>query len=348
MEPNQNPEKQSGPVPNQGPQIIQPNLGSPIQPNLQNPTYPEGANVPNGFQQSSPPQTVPQITQINTPTQPIQSSSVYPNIPTGTATTPQPHNYSSNFLDSTDSKIRQPKYWLTMVGVLIIYGALYILSFYVPYANSLSLAIFIILVIIAYLEISKLKKKNVDDFSSKDKIKMIAFMTFSPIITQALYYYRLRKKLPNLAKIALKVGWKVFGIAMAIGVFEVIGIIALNFDAFKLSVWNENHRAEFMSAVNKINKNITDVSNSTTAEEVRAGCTNLKTDSQAVLDIVEYPVEETQTAIDDSINVLSKAADDCITSINTGNQPLFIQAGEDVEGGYTSLSNKAKEISGNK
>jgi hypothetical protein len=118
-----------------------------------------------------------------------------------------------------DTKVLKPKYLLIIFGVSIlanIAGLIPILA-----------VLYVIVVITAVsIYVGGLKSKSKSTplvFNREEKTKTVLFMALSPIISQAIYYYVLKKSSPDFAKSANSVGWKVFGLLIVMSI--VLGFI---------------------------------------------------------------------------------------------------------------------------
>lgn len=107
-----------------------------------------------------------------------------------------------------DTKVLKPKYLLIILGVSIVAN----IASLVP----ILIVLYIIVVITAVsIYVGGLKSKSKSTplvFNQEEKTKTVLFMALSPIISQAIYYYVLKKSSPDFAKSANSVGWKVFGL----------------------------------------------------------------------------------------------------------------------------------------
>src|SRR5579872_5979381 len=139
---------------------------------------------------------VPQ-TGNNPVSQPAQPSPTDVDVPAAPSPAPSPVPTSANYGTSEDAKISNPKYWLTVYGVFAVYVVLEVAK---AHLRILSLVIFLawlVVLIICYQNISKLKVKNQDVLSKDEKYKMVFYMAVDPVFAQAFYYYRLKKSLPQ-------------------------------------------------------------------------------------------------------------------------------------------------------
>lgn len=187
---------------------------------------------PNQPQTPSPyPQTAPVETPQTAPVAPMQPAApVYP--PQQTVQAPQvvqantapfgtAQPVSTPIADAT-SKISHPKYWLSVIGVIAVYGILNL----VPIINSLLSLVWIGVLILTVTAATKLKSGS-GALAEDDKYKMVLLMAASPLVGQAVYYYMLKKQQPAIAKKALSMGWKIFGIEIPFAIVIGIALSAL-------------------------------------------------------------------------------------------------------------------------
>jgi hypothetical protein len=180
--------------------------------------------------QPQAPAPYPQATPIDSP----QPAPLAPAQPVTPAYQPQPAAQAPQFVPANpapfataqpvsapvadeSSKISNPKYWLSVIGIVAAYGILNL----VPIINSLLSLVWIGVLILTVIAATKLKSGS-GALSEEDKYKMVLLMAASPLVGQAVYYYMLKKQQPAIAKKALSMGWKIFGIEIPFAIVFVI------------------------------------------------------------------------------------------------------------------------------
>jgi len=185
-----------------------------MDPNSQQPSYPNQPQV----MTPQPPTGIP----------PSPQPAVQPPVPP----TPQMPNQMPSYESGEDAKISSPKYWLTVYGILALYTLLDVIDARQK-IKIISLVVFIawlVLLIFCYRNVSRVKASGQDVLTKEEKFKMVFFMSVDPVIAQAFFYYRLKKVLPQTAKTALKIGWKVFFLQIAptiVGFLVLVVLIAI-------------------------------------------------------------------------------------------------------------------------
>lgn len=107
---------------------------------------------------------------------------------------------------SVDNKVFSGlRYWLILFGVSAV-GE--ICGSFAPLRPAL-LAIWAAGLVLSYKAISKMKAEGVDELKQSDKDMMVFYMAIDTIFAQLFYYFRLKKTLPKIAKLAFSIGWKV-------------------------------------------------------------------------------------------------------------------------------------------
>jgi hypothetical protein len=208
-----------------------------------------------------------------------------------------------------DAKISHPKYWLTII--LVALAA--VLLNRIPYVY---MVLWLVVIVICFLTISKMKTRGIDRLVSSEKYKMTFFMAFDPLIAQALYYYRLRKSLPETASKALKIGWKTFILQVISFIILTAGLIAA---AAALGgsgpAWNRTYGPQFSSGMSAVNTDLRSIfqdvkTNNSVA--LRTDCQQVKTDVGSLQALPKHPVQATNAQISKTVSDLAQAADDCV------------------------------------
>ena len=141
-----------------------------------------------------------------------------------TSASKSPTSGNAGYQSGEDARISSPKYWLTVCGVSAVYILLGVVNVLLKtkIMSLVALLIALVVLIICYRNISKLKAAGKDILTKEEKLKMVFFMSFVPVIAQAFYYYRLNKSLPQTARTALKIGWKVFILVILISILSAL------------------------------------------------------------------------------------------------------------------------------
>jgi hypothetical protein len=133
-----------------------------------------------------------------------------------------PNNLNQTSNQDFTIKILTPKYLFVILLAVLFYG---IINTFVP---SLGFLVIVLVLILAYITISKIKKNSGSESLESEKLKAIIFMTIDPLIVQAFYYYRLRKQNKQVAKTYNKLGWKILGIDFVFAAIIELAFVALH------------------------------------------------------------------------------------------------------------------------
>lgn len=293
------------------------------------------------------PQTpnVPPITNQPTP---------YPPNPMAVPPAPAPPSQPvTNVAIGADSKIRSVKYLFRIFGATAVFIVIALLAakIYAP-LKFLSYAIAFVAIVMAVKATAQLKNKMNDVLAEEDKNKMVLLMSFDPLIGQAIYYYRLRKSMPNTAKIALNIGWKILGLQFALAlVASMLFITLLVGSGVQTARWVQQYSAQLNTSINSINTNISNITaaaRSNNEKGVQAGCEALKNDINNLKRLPRYPDKSIQQQIDSAISELSAGTDDCVNGIKNNDINLSSKAPTEVNNGINALNEATKQMSGNK
>lgn len=112
-------------------------------------------------------------------------------------------------------KLFKPLHLFIIVLVNVAYAGLQNL------APIVITAVWVASIIFTVITVSKIKKNPASGTTQPEKQKAVALMAFDPLITQAIYYYRLRNVNPQMASGFNMLGWKVFGLGIALFVAAV-------------------------------------------------------------------------------------------------------------------------------
>jgi hypothetical protein len=120
-----------------------------------------------------------------------------------------------------DKVFSRLRYWLILLGVSAFAE---ICASFAPLRPA-ELAIWAGGLILCYRGISKMKAAGIDELKQSDKDLMVLYMAIDTIFAQLFYYFRLKKTLPQTAKLAFTIGWKVLVLQL---LFVVIAGVVLS------------------------------------------------------------------------------------------------------------------------
>jgi hypothetical protein len=354
----------------QSSQPQEPNSGVPVPPPINSlpstpPVEPEPLNPPSPTPEepavSAPVSPIPDVLPLPTPAPSVAPlDSVPPTKPIEPVQTitpiqvvqPQAQNLNSSPAPPAPSgenaSIANPKYWLTIVGFLVVEGALLLVDRKIAIIKLIPWIIWVSALVGMYIAITKLKSAGTDSLTKSDKYKMVLFMAIDPVIGQAAYYYSFKKSLPQNAKISLKIGWKVFLIEL-IPTFIIILVLAivLAIPALQRNSWLNQNNTNFKSDVTKIDKDITDAGNAVTSQNtdsLQADCQNLIKDTKTTESLSAYPVKLTQAKLTAALQILNLGGTNCVSAVTQYNTTLLNLAGEQFENGIGQLNTVTKQI----
>jgi hypothetical protein len=231
-----------------------------------------------------------------------------------------------------NAKISYPKYWLMVVGVVVMYS---IVAKYL--SPMVTYIIYVVVLAITYRSITKLKKRGKDQLTGKDKARMVLFMAFEPVVGQALYYYRLKKQMPISASIALWIGWKVLLLFLVgIAIFIVMTVT---------QSWNYRYNVSFQSNLDNISadlNSITKASDQSDGTKLLAGCQKLAVEVASTQKLPAYPDDQIQSKLSGALNKLSKGAIDCEKAVTAADPSLLKQSNGELKNGYSDLKSVVK------
>jgi uncharacterized membrane protein YhaH (DUF805 family) len=256
-----------------------------------------------------------------------------------------------------NARISSPKYWLTVYGIFALYVLLEIIDKKVKILSLVVLLAWLVVLIICYRTISKLKVSGTDSLTKEEKYKMVFFMSVDPVLAQAFFYYRFKKSLPQTARIALKIGWKVFFLQVipaVVGFFVLVVFLAT--PALQKNSWGDTNVNQFRTVYANLSSDYTNISNdfasitytpavgfqsfspdSTLLSQTQADCTKLQTDASSLKLLPEYPVSATNTQLHSAATTLSQAASNCLTGLSQNNVSLIDQSVSDLVQGKKDL-----------
>lgn len=287
-----------------------------------------------------------------------------PSYPDQTQVNPTIYEQPTNFEASEDARISSPKYWLTVYAILVL---IILLSLIDKKVKILSVVVFLgwlVVLVICYRNVSKLKASSTDSLTKEEKYKMVFFMSVDPVIAQAFFYYRLSKSLPKTAKIALKIGWKVFFLQiMAVIVVVLIIVVIFAIPALQKGSWSNTNLSQYKNTYSSIKSDYSGISNdfqaisSTPAanfqstsldpkllSQTQTDCAKLKTDALSLKSLPVYPVSTTNTQLKSAANKLSQSATDCLTGLSQSSVSLLNQSTSELLQGTNDLASANKTI----
>ncbi len=232
--------------------------------------------------------------------------------PYGTPLPTYPTSPASNALNSNQDygiKLFTLKHLLIIILVSVAYAALQNI---VP---ALVGAMWIASIVYTFITVTKIKQNPAIGTTEIEKRKAVALMTLDPLITQAIYYYRLRSINPPLANGFNMLGWKVLGFAIAC---YVVAIIILSMILF-------NKQAETTPSNNSTPQPVATAKATAYPAQTKAGFTKGCTDESGNAEVCTCLFNEIEKNITHDEFV---QAEDQISK--TGNPPAKYQAAQDA------------------
>jgi hypothetical protein len=257
-----------------------------------------------------------------------------------------PISSNTGYEPGENAKISSPKYWLTVYGIFALYILLEVANSHlkIKIIGLVVLLAWLVVLILCYRNISKAKATGQDVLTKDEKYKMVVFMSVDPVIAQAFFYYRLKKSLPQTARVALKIGWKVFFLQLLptiVGFLLLVIVILLAIPALQKNSWYNSNSSKFVSQVqtvsNDVNSAAQDVQ-SQNATQLQTDCQQLKTDVASLQQIPAYPVQSTASKISQGENALATGATDCLNGLSQQDTNLINQAGNNFVTGLDDLN----------
>lgn len=296
--------------------------------------------------------------QGNNNTQQPEMATPQPMQPMQTPTQPmQPPSANNTYETGEDAKVSSPKYLLIVYGVLAAYILLDVVKtllnipiIYIVISILVPL-VWLIGVILGYRTITNLKSSGNDSLSKKDKKTMVLFMSIAPIATQAFYYYRLKKILPQTSRISLKIGWKVFLLQLIPSIFFfLLFAFLLVGSGVQKSAWYNNYSTKFTSQAQAISNDIGSIAldaQNQNSSALQNDCQTLRTDVSNLRQIPAYPVQSTASKISQGENYLSSGATDCLNGTSQQSTSLINQAASSFNIGLNDLNSVHKAVTTN-
>ena len=124
----------------------------------------------------------------------------------------------------------------TLKNLLIILAVVVVYNVANNIIGLISWAIFVVSMVYAYMVVSNLKKDLSLVNTDAEKYKAVLLMAIDPLIVQAFYYYRLRKLNPQIAGEYNKLGWKVLGLEILLGIIAGILLTLVFFSKLKTNL----------------------------------------------------------------------------------------------------------------
>ncbi len=124
-------------------------------------------------------------------------------------------------------KVFKWKYLFIIAGIVVVAN---LVNSFIPAASWVLVGIGFVL---ALMDVDKIKKNPEIARTEVANAKAVAIMTLNPLIGQAVYYYSLRKTLPDLAKGYNNLGWKTIGAMFLVGIV-VVTLLSVLFSVFKI------------------------------------------------------------------------------------------------------------------
>jgi hypothetical protein len=243
-----------------------------------------------------------------------------------------------NELDMTDAprkgpqpavtaRISHPRYWLGITAVIVLYIIIQRYS-----SPAIVAIIYTIVLVYMYRSITKLLRSGQKQLTLADKNRMVMFMAFTPMIGQAIYYFRLKSRMPIAASVALWIGWRVLALfILGTGVYLAIALP---------QSWQYRYGPDFQGDLNSITIELDAI---TVAAQKQDGsalvehCEKLEATIEVTRSLPPYPNNVAQSKLLDSLRGLSRGADDCILSIRDANPDLLLKSSSELNDGYQSL-----------
>jgi hypothetical protein len=230
-----------------------------------------------------------------------------------------------------DARIRNPKYLLT---ILIIASA-YCLSYAFvskKYFLYVVLGLVVLFVIAIALHLFRLMRRPLEYATGLDKLWLIIASTLGVIIGPILYYLVLRRKLPTISTIALKIGAKI-AVIFIIYAAIVVGVVLHQ-------SWTFNNYTKFRNDSAAIYNDMEGVFTGTKnldATAVKDECTKLVSDTAILKALPAYPEELTRNLISDGVTALNNGATDCLAGMTKDDQKAAIRSTNEIVDGYRHL-----------
>lgn len=225
------------------------------------------------------------------------------------------------------ARISHPRYWLGITAVIVLY---IIVQRYLP--PVMVLVIYGSVLLLMDLSIDKLLKSGRKQLTLADKNRMVLFMAFTPLIGQALYYYRLKRQMPIGASVALWIGWRVLALfVIGMGIYLAIALP---------QSWQYRHGTDLQGDLNSITTElsaITAAANKKDGSALMAHCQKLASTITVTRSLPPHPNEVAQDKLLESLRKLSKGADDCTTAVRDAKPDLLIQSNQELNDGYKML-----------
>ena len=277
-------------------------------------------------------------------TYPTEATSPFPqNAQVGSTFPANPQPVSLPLSDET-SKINKPKYWFGIIGVVLAY----VILSNVPIVSSLLSVLWIVIVILCVRAIIQLNKTGVDILPEKEKFKMVIYMALDPLISQALYYYILKKQMPATAKKALSIGWKTFIIQILLGALIYVALVlVVSYGGISHKAQDKKTAADYSQQVQQTGSDITKLANNIKAGSTSAlltDCQTVKDDAAKLQTITPFSAKTLADKVAQSNTILNQATNDCLTAANQSDSSLLTQSASEFAAWGNTLPDIKTEL----
>jgi hypothetical protein len=239
-----------------------------------------------------------------------------------------------------DAKLFHTKYLFLIFGGYAIYAVIAVAT---PDAIWSILSKLIFFLFLAYVakSVTELKTRPNDALTENDKAKMILMMMLDPLVGQAMYYYRLKKTKPLMAKIALKVGWKIF-LFTIIELFIIVGV-------FVSQTWTAQHEPAYKNGLQSLSSDFSGLqqaAKSNDATAIKSSCSKIGDDVDVMKKIPDYPDAAIQTKIKSGLDSLKSSSNDCIDGVDQNDANLVKKSATELTAGVNSLKDAQSGFNG--
>jgi hypothetical protein len=261
-----------------------------------------------------------------------------------------PMSSNAGYEPGENAKISSPKYWLTVYGVFVLYILLEVANAHlkVKIIGIMVLLAWLVVLILCFRNISKVKAAGQDVLTKEEKYKMVFFLSVDPVIAQAFFYYRLKKSLPQTARTALKIGWKVFLLQLLPSIVGFLLLVILfATPALQKNSWYNSNSSKFVSQVQMVSDDVNSVAQDVQNQNVtqlQTDCQQLKIDVARLQQIPAYPVQSIASKISQGENALATGATNCLNGINQQDTNLINQAGSNFVVGLDDLNSVHSDV----
>lgn len=237
-----------------------------------------------------------------------------------------------------DTKIGLLRNWAILFAIISVsfLAAFNLGDISINLYNTFLLVIFIVLIA---KHITELAKQPQDTLTEKDRTKMVINLSIGLILAQAIYYYKFRKSKPTVAKVALRIGWKIFMIWFAIAAVLVVWLMATS--------WEVRHTDTFNAKLKVIRQDANELviaAKANDLEKSKNKCQDISDHTKEMRQIPPYPNEEIQKDIAEGQNKIINGAGNCVRGIEAEDAGLIKQAAVEVTEGAKLLNSAIGDI----